>query len=134
MKFLPGILLFLMFAVQSHGQVITGKVVDSSNGDPMEYVSIGVVGTSFGTITNGKGEFQLEVKGQPSKAIVRISMIGFKAQQFSLGDISDKEHIIKLVNEPIGLPEVIVRPFSGKLKKAGTMDFTKPGQVCGWSG
>jgi hypothetical protein len=134
MKFDFCFLLCSMLAMQLHGQVITGKVFDSSNGKPLEYVSIGVIEAPLGTITNEKGEFSLEVKGQSNKSIVRFSMIGFKSQTFSLEALFTKENVIKLENEPVKLPEVTVRPFSGKLKKAGTTDFTKPGQVCGWSG
>jgi len=134
MKFLPGLILFSLLSAQLHCQVITGKVLDSSNDDPLEYVSIGVVGTPLGTITNAKGEFGLEVKGQPGNATVRFSMIGFKAQAISLAELSNQKNAIRLIVEPVKLAEVIVKPFSGKLKKAGTPDFSKPGQVCGWSG
>ena len=134
MKFLPSLILFSLLSIQLYCQIITGKVVDFSNGNPVEYVSIGVIGTSFGTITNAKGEFSLEVKGQSNKAIFRFSMIGFMPQTFSLEELSIKKNVIRLVNEPIKLTEVVVKPFSGKFKKVGITDFTRPGQVCGWSG
>ena len=134
MKLLSGSILFSILAIQLHSQIISGKVLDSSNGEPLEYVSIGIVETPLGTITNKKGEFSLEVKVQSPKAIVRFSMIGFKAQIFSSEELSNKENVIKLTKEPVKLAEVIVKPFSGKLKKVGTIDFTRPGQVCGWSG
>lgn len=134
MKFLSIFVLFLMLTFQLHSQIIKGKVLDSSNGDLLQYVSIGVVDKPLGTITNENGEFSLEVNGQSPKAIVRVSMIGFKAQNFTIGELSYKENIIKLVNETIRISEVIVRPFLGKLKKVGNKDYTKLGQVCGWSG
>jgi hypothetical protein len=134
MKVFFSFILFSILAVQLHCQIIKGIVLDSSNNVPLEYVSIGVVDTPFGTITDGKGEFNLAINGQSASAIVRFSMIGFKSQTFSLDELSNKKNVIKLENEPVKLPEVIVKPFSGKLKKVGTTDYTKPGQVCGWSG
>ena len=128
------LILFSLLAIRLHGQVITGKVIDASTGHPLEFVSIGVVDTPLGTITNEKGEFRLAFNGRSSKAMVRISMIGFRAQSFSAEELSGKDYVIKLVSEPILLAEVTVKPFSGKLKKAGTSAFTRPGQVCGWSG
>ncbi|MCX6283109.1 MAG: carboxypeptidase-like regulatory domain-containing protein [Bacteroidetes bacterium] len=134
MRIFPGLILFFLLSSHLHCQIITGRVIDSSNGNPIEYVSIGIVETPLGTISNENGEFTLEVKGQSNKAIVRVSMIGFISQTFSLEDLCKKKNEIRLANMPIKLAEVIVKPFSGKLKKVGTTDFTKPGQVCGWSG
>ncbi|MCK9423523.1 MAG: carboxypeptidase-like regulatory domain-containing protein [Bacteroidales bacterium] len=134
MKFLPSLILFSLLSIQLHCQIITGKVLDSSNGYPLEYVSIGVVESPFGTISNEKGEFSFEVNGQSKKAIVRFSMIGYISQTFLLEELSNRKNVIYLTNEPITLAEVIIKPFSGKLKKVGTTDFTKPGRVCGWSG
>jgi hypothetical protein len=130
----PVFILFSFLSIQLTGQVITGKVLDSSTGDPLEYVSIGVVEKPLGTISNEKGEFRLAVKDQDAGAMIRFSMIGYKAQTFSLEELSIGENLIKLIREPVKLPEVIVKPFSGKLRKAGTTDFTRPGKVCGWSG
>jgi len=97
MNFFPAIILFSLLSVQLHCQVITGKIVDSSNMNPLEYVSIGIIGTPLGTLTNAKGEFGLEVKGQSNKAIVRFSMIGFMSQLFSLEELSNKKNVIRLV-------------------------------------
>jgi len=134
MKIFPVLILFSLCSVQSVCQIITGVVLDNTKGAPLAYVSIGVIGTPLGTITNEQGEFTLAVKGESDKAVVRFSMIGFTAQTFVVAELSNKQNVIRLLGEPIKLAEVIIRPFAGKLKKAGTLDFTKPGQVCGWSG
>jgi len=125
--------LLLIFASQLHCQIITGKVLDASNGLPLEYVSIGIVETSFGTLTNEKGVFSLEVKGQSSKAQVRFSIIGFKSQTFTIAELTGETNIIKLKNEPIQLAEVIIKP-TGKEKKVGTTNYTLFGGYCGWLG
>src|ERR1035437_4250770 len=127
--------IFLFFVtLQLHSQLITGKVLDSTNGKPLEYVNLGVIGTSLGITTNEKGEFSLNVKGQSPKAIVRISMIGYNPQTFPIEELTNKENIIKIVNNPIQLAEVTVKPFKGKLKKVGTTSSTYHGGLCGWGG
>jgi len=133
MKTLSIVGLFLFLNLQFYGQTITGKVVSASNNEPLIYVSIGVIETPLGTISDEKGYFNLDVKGQPPKTNVRFSMIGYKSHSFSIDQLTDKENEIKLEVETTRLPEVVVKP-SGKLKKVGTYSYTKPGEVCGWSG
>jgi len=132
MKLTSTIFLFFL-TLQLQAQLISGKVIDSSSEKPLEYVNLGVIDTPIGITTNEKGEFSLDIKGQSPKAIVRISMIGYKPQTFSIEELTNKENIIKLVNEPIQLAEVTVKPFSGKLKKVGTTD-NKHGGIGGWGG
>jgi len=133
MKLLSTIFLFFL-TVQLQAQLIAGKVIDSSSEKPLEYVNLGVIDTPLGISTNEKGEFSLDIKGQSPKAIVRISMIGYKPQTFSIAELTNKEKLIKLINEPIQLAEVNVKPFSGKLKKVGTTSSTWHGEYCGIGG
>ncbi|MCX6243618.1 MAG: carboxypeptidase-like regulatory domain-containing protein [Bacteroidetes bacterium] len=133
MRYIPISLLLSVLALPLHCQVITGKVLDESNSRPLAYVSIGVKDAPIGTITDEKGSFKLEIKGQSAQALVRFSMIGYKSQTFSIGDLSNKENIIKLKTEPVQLPEVIIKP-SGRIKKVGTTNYTPLGGYCGWGG
>jgi len=133
MKLISTIFLFFL-TLQLHAQLITGKVIDYSDGKSLEYVNLGVIDTPLGITTNEKGEFSLDIKGQSPKAIVRISMIGYKPQTFPIEELTNKENIIKLENEPIQLGEVTVKPFIGKLKKVGTTSYTWHGKFCGLGG
>jgi hypothetical protein len=47
---------FLLISSNLTGQVIHGKLVDSSDERPLAYVNVGVVNISTGTITNERGE------------------------------------------------------------------------------
>jgi hypothetical protein len=133
MKSSSVLLLSSILALQVQGQVITGKVLDASGGRPLAYVSIGVMGTQAGTITDEKGIFYLSLTGQPPEALVRFSMIGFRSQTFTVRELSGKDNIIRLKSEPVQLPEIVVRP-SGRIKKAGITDYTRYGGLCGWGG
>jgi hypothetical protein len=133
MKFFTLITLFLFLSFQLFGQTIKGKIFDASNGDPLIYVSIGVIETSSGTITDEEGNFNLEIKGLPVNSWVRFSMIGYKSKTFTIEELSDKDNLLLLENEIYKLPEVIVNP-SGKLRKIGTTNYTYKGGLCGWGG
>jgi len=132
MKTLPLFVISLFLSLQFYGQSITGNVLAASNGEPLIYASIGVIETSVGTITDEKGNFKLEIKDLPNKSAIRFSMIGFKAQTFTIKELANKENTIRLENETYKLPEVIVSP-GGKLKKAGTTSFSLK-SICGWGG
>jgi hypothetical protein len=125
--------IFLFLNLQFYGQAITGKVAAASNNEPLIYAGIGIIETSVATITNERGEFNLEIKGLPFNSLVRFSMVGFKSRNFTIQELINKDNLILLDNEIFKLPEVIVNP-SGKIRKAGTSRYTRGGGVCGWGG
>ena len=127
------IIVFLSFSSLSLGQTISGEVINNLDNEPLIYVSIGVIGTSKGTISNEKGEFELNVNGICEDSLVRFSMIGFESKTFTIKELLNKKNHIQLDNKPIQLTEIIIKP-SGKLEKVGTVNFTKLGGVCGWGG
>jgi hypothetical protein len=61
MKSLSVISLFIILIIQLKGQNISGKVIDSSNDEPLVYVSIGVMETIKGTKTDENGDFNLDI-------------------------------------------------------------------------
>lgn len=132
LKFFPLVAFILIQSLQCAGQTITGKVIDASTSEPLIYVSLGVVGTSFGTITNESGTFRLETKGLPDNSHVRFSMIGFKSQIYLIEELSANETTVRLEKETYKLPEIIINP-SGKLKRAGTTGYSFRNGFCGWS-
>jgi hypothetical protein len=73
------VLFFLLipFTICS-SQVISGRILDLSTNEPLEYVSIGVVNSPIGTITDETGKFTLDVAGQSMQFIVRVTIISYK--------------------------------------------------------
>lgn len=114
-------------------QIIKGKVVDASSNNALEYASIGVINTSIGTITNEAGEFNLNVEKSTSTSIVRFSMMGYEPVSLSIGELTDKDNIIKLNEKPIQLNEVSVSPNNVFRKIGITSQRNKVG-LCGWGG
>ena len=54
--------IFSLLAQLAYSQVtIKGRVTDASNGVPIPFASVGIVGMNYGTSTNFQGEFNLRV-------------------------------------------------------------------------
>ncbi len=127
------VLLILLFTGTLTGQTVTGWVLDSSTGEILAYVNIGVVGQPRGTITGEDGTFTLETTGLTADAVVRFSMIGYLAQTYTVDELLDNNgKMIKLENVPVQLSEIVVKP--GKLRKVGVTKFSRLGGLCGWGG
>jgi hypothetical protein len=133
MKGLYFSIILLFFSFQVYCQKITGYVFDASNKQPLEYASVGVIGTSIGMITNEEGQFILNTNGVSDSALLRISMIGYKALVFNVKEIKGKNNLISLEREPIQLSEVLVKPGRKSLN-IGNVGYSKRSGVCGWGG
>jgi len=117
----------------ANAQILTGKVIDSVSKEPLEYVSIGVMYTGYGGLTNNEGRFKFKVKDQSVESQVRLSMIGYEAQIYSIKDIMAMEKPIMLVAKPIAINEVVVKA-KGKEREIGATGFDRSRGWSGWGG
>ena len=117
--------------IETFGQEIKGQIIDSKTNEPLEYVSIGIVNTNFGAITNDKGFFEFGYKIQDSSSTVRISMIGYESQIFSITDLLQNDLVIKMDETTYEINEVIVTPTVEKA--IGANGFNKSQGWSGWN-
>ena len=76
MKRFQTIFLSLLVGVSAFADInVKGKVIDADGSEPMIGVSILVMGTSTGTVTDFDGNFSLTV---PDKATLQLSYMGYK--------------------------------------------------------
>ena len=76
MKRFQTIFLSLLVGVSAFADInVKGKVIDADTSEPMIGVSILVMGTSTGTVTDFDGNFSLSV---PDKATLQLSYMGYK--------------------------------------------------------
>jgi hypothetical protein len=59
-------------------QVVRGKVVDASSGEPLAFASVRVAGAAVGTATNNDGLFTLTIPPGQEHATLMISYIGYR--------------------------------------------------------
>jgi TonB-linked SusC/RagA family outer membrane protein len=126
-------------------QTITGRVTDSSTGEPMPGVNIQVKGTILGAISDSDGRYKLDISDM--NATLVFSFIGYVKQEISLN--GRKTVDVSLESELTGLDEVVVIGYgtqkvkeltgavsqikSESLEKVASSTFTKAlqGQIAG---
>lgn len=97
--------------VQPQQKEITGKVTDTG-GLPLPGVSVIVKGTTIGTVTNGDGEFSLNI---PMDAeVLQFSFVGMQTQELPIEGRTT--FTIVMDEETIGIEEVVAVGY-GTLRK-----------------
>jgi iron complex outermembrane recepter protein len=86
---------------------ISGTVVDASSGEGLAGVNVSVVGRVVGVATNARGEFTLRVNDTPPITL-RISIIGYQAQEIEIDQMSVSDLRIELQEEAILGSDVVV--------------------------
>jgi len=121
-------LLLMVFFVSSFAQVqMRGKVVDKSTKEPLPGATIAADGTTVGTITNNKGEFQINVP-QSSKTVT-VSFIGYESVKVNV----TANVTVELVSADQTVDEVVVVGYgvmrksdvTGSVSKVNVEDLRK---------
>ncbi len=83
---------------------VTGKLINTKQ-QPLGYVSIGIVGTSVGTVSDEQGHFELYLS---SEGNVVFSLIGYRSLILSSAALKTRptEQPIVLEEQPFQLPEI----------------------------
>ncbi len=125
--------LFSVLGLNCFSQSIEGKIIDSETKEELSYVNIGILNSTIGTITNENGLFKLDYNEHSENLEVRITMIGYKSETYSINKLQNKNNQIELEKEVFELNEVVVK-YNGTLRKIGTMKPNPNAGVCGWGG
>lgn len=115
------LLLLLMLCLHTYSQnrLISGKVTDSKDGNPIQGVSVIPAGTAQGTTTNAKGEFQLSVS--PTTTSLVFSSVGYGTREVAL---NGNTMTVSLVANSSNLNEIIVIGYGTQKKKDLTGSIT----------
>lgn len=102
--------LFLFFYSTSWSQEyfsVTGKVRDSTTGEPLAFASVFCQNTTQGTTTNKQGEFVLKLKSGGYDLI--ITFTGYHSGRFRIGpDTKTTNLVIDLIKEEKSMEEVVI--------------------------
>lgn len=89
---------------------VSGMVFDRVNNEPVTDCTIGIDGTSIGTIANADGRFALKIPVRYKGESLHISHLGYEARQIPLSlFLNDQQRTIYLNQRIVPLQEVIVR-------------------------
>ena len=100
----------------AQGKVITGTVTSAEDGSTLPGVTVMVVGTSNGVITDMNGNYQITVEN--NNIALKFSFIGFKSQTIKVGQSSTINVTLEL--DMVGLEEVVVIGYGTSTKEALT--------------
>jgi len=111
-------LFFLLFALQAQAQlngsfVISGKVTDDQ-GHPLDGVSVQILETQFGVISDSIGAFKL-VANKAFPFVLRFSNIGFAPKDITVRALNEKISV-QLFSQSMIANEVVVTASRGSEK------------------
>jgi len=124
-------LLLLLFVSANSQNIIKCKVLDSASKAPVMFANAGIVSKGFGTVTDEKGEFTLNVPDSLMTEKIRISILGYKSKNISLKNLINTP-VVYLSESTYNLSEVAVKPKKTKHKVLGNETKTKTSQ-CGFT-
>ncbi|RMG23595.1 MAG: SusC/RagA family TonB-linked outer membrane protein [Bacteroidetes bacterium] len=110
------LLMFLIVSCVGHlwaQRTITGTITSAEDGKPLSGVSVLILGTTKGTLTDFEGKFQLT--DVPENARLRITLFGYSQQEVEVGDRTNLN--IALETEAADLDEVVITSFGIKRDK-----------------
>lgn len=87
---------------------VTGRIVDVSTNQPLEYAHIGIENTTIGTVTNSNGSFSLLIDDNAEHETLVVNYIGYSTKKISLKAVPEKNWVIKMQSITRRLEEVIV--------------------------
>lgn len=128
------LVLFIIFSVllnsSLRAQAVEGTIQDASSGEPLAYVNIGVVGKDVGTVSDANGHFQLDIEEQYNKDELKISMVGYRPQSFTVADFRKQLNdnpAIKLTEAVVVMKEVVIedKRYRGRKLKERIIGNTK---------
>lgn len=92
---------------------VTGNVTDARSSEALPGVNVLIKGTTTGAVTDGQGNFTLDV---PSDETVLIfSFIGYESREITVGSATTLD--VQLQTEALGLDEVVVVGY-GTMRKS----------------
>ena len=105
----------LSLSLGAQERTVSGKVTDSSNGEPVSFAAIRVQGTMTGTSTDIDGNFSISA---PSDAVLEFTSIGYKQVDVPLEGRTQVNVVMSPDTET--LEETIVVAFGTSTKEAFT--------------
>lgn len=102
-------------AMYAQDIIVTGKVTDSSNGEPVPFASIQIKGTMTGASSDGDGNYSISA---PENAVLIFSSIGYVATEVQVAGLT--QHDVVLSPDTQMLDETIVVAFGTATRESFT--------------
>jgi len=101
--------------ILAQGFNATGSVKDSRSGDPMPGVNVTVKGTTLGTVTDGNGNYAIQVNAE--SATLTFSFIGYRVKEVSVTSARTVVDVT-LDEDFTSLEEVVITGLASSIKRS----------------
>lgn len=121
---------FLLSLSTSAQNTVKGSIKSSATQAPLAYVSIGVVGTSQGTLTDAEGNFTITLDEKHADETLRIAMLGYRSRTYKGADFRasmQQNPVVALEEEVQQLQEVVIANRKPKEKVLGNTTTSNVG-------
>ncbi|HEY0740951.1 MAG TPA: carboxypeptidase-like regulatory domain-containing protein [Chryseosolibacter sp.] len=109
-KLLSSAFLIILSVSISHSQLLlSGKIFQKNNNQPLAYANIGIFDHNVGTLSNPDGTFELSFPDRLRQDTLQVSALGFEKISLPINTITDKRNIVvRLKERPVRLDPVVV--------------------------
>jgi len=101
--------------------ILSGIIQNSKTKEKLDYVNIGVLNKSIGTVSDNNGSFEFKLAESNENDTLRVSMIGYKAKTLLVKNLLNKKNkiLINLDEEISELNTVVITAKTWKRKVLG---------------
>jgi len=89
--------------------LLSGRVTDAENGEPLPYATLGIKSKGKGTVTNYEGEYTLKLGKEFLDDTLVVSYLGFFSRRIPVDQAVDSYFDISLTRFYVPIPEVLIR-------------------------
>jgi hypothetical protein len=87
---------------------VAGRVIDADTYEPLVYAYVTIKGKNIGTVTNGDGDFVLNVPVEFMADSLTVTYMGYKNSSIAVALAAVEEATIRMVRDYITIQEVII--------------------------
>lgn len=120
------VLSFILVVSAFNAQVISGTIISKNENQPVPYVKIGVEKKTTGTISDGKGNFSIDLTGLDPQQKVKIEVPGYESYEEAVQDFKKHDQQKVFLNERTKtIKEIAIKPKKLVDKNWGVKTKTK---------
>lgn len=124
MKAIYLLFICIIYYSDSFSQMYSMQLINKDNGERIPYANIGIVNKNIGTVSNAKGEFNIELSSEYDNDTLYLSCIGYERKAYLISNFknyfrSTDQIILELQPKIYELAEVVVRPLGTKIYTLG---------------
>ncbi|MGE8554871.1 MAG: alpha/beta fold hydrolase [Chryseobacterium jejuense] len=137
------VLSFILTVSAFNAQIISGTIISKNENQPISYVKIGVDKKTIGTISDGRGNFSIDLTGLDPQQKVKIEVPGYDLYEETVQNFKKNDQQKVFLNEKTKtIKEIAIKPkklvdknWGVKTKTKSVLYFVNPaGDKAGFMG